>query len=93
MLLYILKVIAKNAYGNWLCGRARYNSKNSQKNYCKNLTSSLLAFNDKLIEIKDAWTTSTSNLAATITDDSSKTDEGTAYSPTHGTPPAGGGSA
>ena len=52
------------------------------KQYCMNLTSSLLVFSDKLAEVRDAWVKSTGNLAGTITADTQATSAGTAYTET-----------
>lgn len=52
------------------------------KQYCMNLTSSLLAFSDKLADVRDAWVRSTGNLAGTITADTQATSAGTAYTET-----------
>ncbi len=52
------------------------------KQYCKNLTSDLLAFSDKLEDVRKAWLDTTGNLAGTITTDTQATDAGSAYQET-----------
>ena len=49
------------------------------KEYCVNLCSGLLAFSDKLKDVKNAWIQSTSNMAETIKSDTAASDTGSAY--------------
>ena len=44
----------------------------SVETYCNNLTSALLAFNDKLTDVEKAWETSMEHLSSTIEDDKNK---------------------
>lgn len=49
------------------------------KDFCKNLCSGLLAFNDKLRDVKNAWIKTTGNIAGTIKSDTASSDAGSAY--------------
>lgn len=49
------------------------------KEYCKNLCSDLLAFSDKIRDVRDAWIKTTGNVAGTIQSDTAASDAGSRY--------------
>ena len=52
------------------------------KEYCVNLTSTLLAFSDKLGDVKNSWTAATQQMASNISADTSANDAATKYQET-----------
>lgn len=49
------------------------------KTYCKNLESQLIAFSDKLSEVRTAWETGTKNIASGVDSSNAAFSEGTRY--------------
>ena len=49
------------------------------KLYCQNVTSTLLAFSDKLADVGNAWKTAQANIAGTVNSSTAGFSEGTAY--------------
>lgn len=49
------------------------------KDYCKNITSTLLAFSDKLADVGNAWKAAQENIAGNVNSSTGTFSEGTAY--------------
>ena len=49
------------------------------KDYCKNITSTLLAFSDKLADVGNAWRAAQENIAGNVNSSTGTFSEGTAY--------------
>lgn len=70
---------ANNAYKSEEVQRAVQEYVQKVKDYCKNLTSQLLAFSDKLGDVKSSWERATSEMSSTIGGASGSFDAGTKY--------------
>ena len=70
---------ANNAYKSEEVQRAVQEYVQKVKDYCKNLTSQLLAFSDKLGDVKSSWERATSEMSSTIGGASCSFDAGTKY--------------
>lgn len=70
---------ANNAYKSEEVQQAVQEYVQKVKDYCKNLTSQLLAFSDKLGDVKKAWDTATAEMASTVSGAGGAFDAASAY--------------